>query len=426
MLRREASIKRRIDSTVWGFSLSLSLGVASLAVFGCGGAETKGLDTGGGSTEGAGTGSQKQGTGALSEGATTKGLDMGASSQDGAGTSSGPGSGSGSGPGTGSGTGSGSGTQNKGEGTPSEGVTTTKGGTTGLDTRSDTGSNTGGPTSASVSDTSTGPSTGDSGSGSGGEAKWFRPTPAMKWQIQLLAPGGTPNIGYDVDVYDVDLFDVSDATIAQLRAKGRRIVCYFSAGSYEKWRPDAAMIPEASRGKKMKGWDELWLDIRNPKVLEVMKARMDKAKQRGCDAVDPDNVDGYANDTGFRLSRADQVAFLRHLSAAAHERDLGIGLKNAVDLIPDVVDDFDFAVNEECYHYKECGKLMPFVMAGKPVWNIEYPDPDNIDEAKALAKKICPSGSAKGFRSLVMPMALDDSFRVDCDESAAGSSRGSR
>jgi hypothetical protein len=35
------------------------------------------------------------------------------------------------------------------------------------------------------------------------------------------------------DVFDIDLFDVPAPVLAALKARGRRIVCYFSAGSYE-------------------------------------------------------------------------------------------------------------------------------------------------------------------------------------------------
>lgn len=31
-----------------------------------------------------------------------------------------------------------------------------------------------------------------------------------------------------------------------------------------------------------------------------------------------------------------------------------VGLKNVVDILPDLVDYFDFAVNEECFQFTEC------------------------------------------------------------------------
>ena len=52
------------------------------------------------------------------------------------------------------------------------------------------------------------------------------------------------------------------------------------------------------------------------------------ARAEGFDGVEADNVDGYANDSGFPLTAADQLRFNRFLARAAHARGLSIGLKN--------------------------------------------------------------------------------------------------
>ncbi len=46
----------------------------------------------------------------------------------------------------------------------------------------------------------------------------------------------------------------------------------------------------------------------------------------------------------------------RFLAAAARERGLLVGLKNDLDQIPDLVHDFDFAVNEQRFEYDECAE----------------------------------------------------------------------
>ncbi len=40
-----------------------------------------------------------------------------------------------------------------------------------------------------------------------------------------------------------------------------------------------------------------------------MSARMDLAKTKGCDGLEPDNVDAYENDLGFKLTSNDQIAY---------------------------------------------------------------------------------------------------------------------
>jgi len=201
------------------------------------------------------------------------------------------------------------------------------------------------------------------------EDRW-RPAPGTSWQWQLQ---GTIDTSVDAEVFDVDLVDVPTSVIEELHGLGRKVICYFSAGSYEPWRPDADDFPEAVKGRKMDGWDESWLDVRRIDLLRpVMEGRLDLAVDKGCDAVEPDNVDGYANDTGFDLAYHDQIAYNTFLAAEAHARGLSIALKNDVEQVSDLVDVFDFAVNEECFSWSECEALVPFVQAGKAVFGVEY------------------------------------------------------
>jgi len=201
------------------------------------------------------------------------------------------------------------------------------------------------------------------------EAIW-RPSPGTSWQWQLTGP---IDEGHDVVMYDIDLFDTSSATIASLHAADRVVICYFSAGSRESWRADAADFPDAVQGRG-NGWDgERWLDVRAIGALgPIMRARLDLAVAKGCDGVEPDNVDGYANTTGFALTAADQLAYNRWLADEAHARSLSIGLKNDLDQVVELEPWFDWALNEQCAQYAECEALLPFVHAGKAVFGVEY------------------------------------------------------
>jgi len=229
------------------------------------------------------------------------------------------------------------------------------------------------------------------------------------WQLQ-----GTLNSGYGVDVYDIDLLDTDASVIADLQAQGRTVICYFSAGSWEEWRNDAGDFASAVLGNNLDGWaGERWLDVRAASLEPVMEARLDVAADKGCDGVEPDNVDGYMNNSGFPLTAADQLAYNRFLAAAAHERGLLIGLKNDLDQITDLVGEFDFAVNEECFEYEECDALIPFIEAGKAVLHVEYADTLVNDSAERAA--FCAEMTAMSFSSMVLPLELDDSFRFACD-----------
>jgi hypothetical protein len=252
---------------------------------------------------------------------------------------------------------------------------------------------------------------GNTGAGDSEAGARWQPRVSDTWQWQLQ---GTVDTSYDVEVYDIDLFDTSSDRIQALHADGRRVLCYFSAGSYENWRPDEGDFDQVDLGEPLDGWPgERWLDIRSARVRQIMQARLDLAAQKGCDGVETDNVDGYANVTGFPLTAADQLDYNRFLAQEAHRRDLAIALKNDVDQVDDLVDAFDLAVNEQCHEYNECSALAPFITAGKPVFNAEY-DEAYVNDAPTR-QALCDDAHASGLRTLVLPLDLDGSFRYSCD-----------
>lgn len=231
----------------------------------------------------------------------------------------------------------------------------------------------------------------------------WQPTPGTSWQWQL---SGEIDTSFDVQMYDIDLFDAPQQVIDTLHQEERIVICYFSAGSHEEWRPDAADFPAEVLGAPLEGWEgERWLDVRQVELLApIMEGRLDLALQKGCDGVEPDNVDGYANESGFPLTGDDQLAYNRWLAQAAHERGLSIGLKNDLAQIPQLVNDFDWALNEECFAYDECELLLPFIAANKAVFGVEYEgSPDDF----------CPRANAFNYDWLYKNLELDE-YRVAC------------
>ncbi len=217
-----------------------------------------------------------------------------------------------------------------------------------------------------------------------GGPSWV-PSKTDAWQYQL---GGTIDTTVDADVFDIDAFETSAATVTALHAIGRHVVCYIDAGSWESYRPDAGRYPASVIGRKVPGWaNERWLDIRQLSVLQpILRARLDRCVAKGFDGVEFDWVDGYVLATGFPITRADQLRFDRWLATAAHRRGLAVGLKNALGLVEPLVPSFDFAVNEQCFQYRECYRYRPLLDAGKAVFNVEYDIPRSAfcDRAAAL------------------------------------------
>ncbi|MET9883867.1 endo alpha-1,4 polygalactosaminidase [Streptomyces sp. NPDC006430] len=201
----------------------------------------------------------------------------------------------------------------------------------------------------------------------------WQPKPGVSWQWQLT---GKLDTSVKAAVFDVDGFTTTKEQVALLKKAGRRTVCYVSTGAWEDFRPDAGAFPKTLLGQG-NGWEgERWLDIRQRSALEPLIAkRFDMCRDKGFDAIEPDNMDGYANTTGFPLTADDQLAYNRLIAKLAHDRGLAVGLKNDLDQIAQLLGDFDFAVNEQCAQYDECESLTPFIAAGKAVFHVEYETP---------------------------------------------------
>ena len=237
----------------------------------------------------------------------------------------------------------------------------------------------------------------------------WRPTLGTTWQWQLLDP---IDASFDVQMYDVDLYEVTAATIASLKGQGRKVICYFSAGSWEDWRPDASSYPAAIIGKALDGWEgEKWFDVRAPALKPLLQARLELAKTKGCDGVEPDNVDGYVNDSGFPLTGADQLAFNIWLAGEAHKRGLSVGLKNDLPQIPTLVAYFDWALNEECVDMQECDVYGPFIARNKAVFHVEYVDKATFKAGDETS--ICAVTKPLKFSTLIKELDLY-AWRVAC------------
>ena len=116
------------------------------------------------------------------------------------------------------------------------------------------------------------------------------------------------------DVYDIDGFENSAATVAALHAMGKKVICYMEAGAYETYRPDVATFKALSPqiwGAADAGWPgSYWLDIRRiDELAPIMKARFQMCKEKGFDAIEPDEISGLEQRFGLPadLRRPDRV-----------------------------------------------------------------------------------------------------------------------
>ncbi|CAG2252457.1 unnamed protein product [Mytilus edulis] len=146
------------------------------------------------------------------------------------------------------------------------------------------------------------------------------------------------NTGVHGEMFVVDLFEVHTSIIEDLHRKGKRVICYFSAGTKEHRRPDYLDFPSDGLGLPNEDRPgDTWVDIKNK----------------------------------------------------AHGYGLAIGLKNDVSQLDDLVGDFDFAINESCMDFDDCNRYKPFFDAIKPVFHIQYVN--STTEGHRKQEEICSS-----------------------------------
>jgi len=283
----------------------------------------------------------------------------------------------------------------------------------------------------------------DSQAVTNGDEGFWQPEVGTSWHYQLGQPINTLTDSFldDVKVYSIDVFDNKAEDIAFLKSKGIKVICYINVGAWEIWRDDASEFPESIKLGNYDNWaGERWLDIRPPnkldnpadgyKLREIMEARFTEAANRGCDAVEPDNLDSWnprinlnnGQPRAFEVSYENQLDYNKYLADIAHERGLSIGYKSNVEQAADLVDYYDWALNESCtqfYHPTVAGATEcqfyqdTFIAQDKAVFWVEY-----IEDGKTK-EDFCPQANETlGLSFVLAPLLLGvDATEVErCDD----------
>ena len=232
---------------------------------------------------------------------------------------------------------------------------------------------------------------------------WIPPAHLTRdWQLQ-----GRLRI-QPVAVTDIDGLDTSARTVATLHRRGQHVICYIDVGTWENWRADARRFPRSVLGRP-NGWPgERWLDIRRLAVLApIMRARFAACARKHFDAVEPDNIDGFANRTGFPLTRRQQLRYDEWVARTVHSLGMAVFEKNDPEQAAQLQPHFDGVLDEQCNQYSECAAFRPYLRAGKPVLDAEY--------RRSLYPHFCANDRRLGISGALFALSLNGSLFQPCD-----------
>lgn len=212
------------------------------------------------------------------------------------------------------------------------------------------------------------------------------PTGLMSWDWQIGASSDSAiSVPAGAKLIDLDGFNTSAAKVAELKSKGYYTVCYINAGSWESYRPDASKYPDYLKIQQDPDWaGEYFLDVTDvfksgSALAPILQARFKMCKDKGFDALEPDNLQNDENVSGGRVTTQQQIDFNGWVADQAHAAGLAVFQKNGPDkiLLKDrtgkmMVEKFDGILNEECQQYSECGPLAEYTKRGKLALNVEY------------------------------------------------------
>jgi hypothetical protein len=239
----------------------------------------------------------------------------------------------------------------------------------------------------------------------------------------------------------------ASTVVSQLHAANKYSICYVEAGAQQA-EPDSSHFAAADYGNdaqqyQMQGYaGEYWFDTRGfaaykygdansvltgaaANIAAGMAQRIAGCKAEGQDAIEPDDLDGYTNQSnsgaaggGWGLTQQDASGYEQWLAYTAHSDGLAVFQKN--DGANTATDEpyFDGMIIEECNHYDDpCtgasgDDANVYVSAHKPVLNAEY-----TEDGESTAK-FCSADESAGITGALFNVNLDGKTYQTCQTGA--------
>jgi len=130
--------------------------------------------------------------------------------------------------------------------------------------------------------------------------------------------------------------DVANS-VAQIKANGNEVGAYISIGTGENWREDFNQLQPFLVTTPWAQWQgEYFVNTTTTGIIDVMKARINKIANWGCDWVEFDNMDwiydDYLRNTyGFQVTQSQGIAYYQELGNYVHSKGMKCMAKNTVE-----------------------------------------------------------------------------------------------
>jgi hypothetical protein len=263
----------------------------------------------------------------------------------------------------------------------------------------------------------------EAGPNNGPEFQWELDHPLNIHSASDMGTGALNALGKKSSrptIYDIDGIDNPASTVAALHKLKDRVICYIeigAAGNYYSAAEEHLKVTyfqqlrdDHDMGKGVPGYPERYLNINKASTMTIIKAMIrQQCAAKGFDAVEPDIDDSYTDETGFKITEAQNIKYDKALAAYAHGLGLAWGQKNG-DNDPQFSEQMehvaDFLLDEECNFYDTCSIVTPpYLRARKLVLNAEYVDDWGPSEAKDL-RRFCPYDVAHHIDGTLFTAAL--------------------
>jgi len=215
-------------------------------------------------------------------------------------------------------------------------------------------------------------------------------------------------------VVDLDVLDTPKTTVEKLKKQWKIVIWYINIWAIENYRDDYEKFPKNVIWKTYSWWeDEKYLDVRKyEKFQKFILNRLEIAKEKGFNWIEPDNMDTYDNfeETWFKILEWDMREYLTWLNIETNKRWMFLIQKNAPELSKKMEKNFDAALLEWAFYNNFEDDFKNYIKNWKKVFNVEY---TYNTSKKFFLENICTKSKKLWFISILKNRDLDE-FILEC------------